>query len=115
MEEAIEEEAAEQARQVERTRNNLNALMAAGHLRAMEYLEELDPASMRFADVAQVIRLHLDAVEKLDSGDESGREDVWREADDEMLDRVVDEIEAEEYQENEEENSGEEPEEDWEA
>src|SRR5215210_8407527 len=65
MEKAIEEEAAEQARQAERQRNRLNELMALGYAQAMEYLEELDPSTMRFSDVAQVIRLHMDAIVKL--------------------------------------------------
>jgi hypothetical protein len=82
MEKAIEEEAAEQARQAERARNHLNELMDVGYLRSVEFLEELDPSSMRFSDVAQVIRLHLDAVEKLDSRDEGRQEDDWTETDD---------------------------------
>ena len=67
MEKAIKEEAAEQARQAERARNNLNELMDVGYLRTVEFLEELDPSSMRFSDVAQVIRLHIDAIVKLNS------------------------------------------------
>src|SRR5215208_1852029 len=82
MEEAIEQEAAEQARQVERARYHLNELMAVGYLKTMDFLEELDPSSMRFSDVAQVIRLHMDAIEKLGSGDEGRREDDWTEEDD---------------------------------
>jgi hypothetical protein len=84
MEKAIEEEAAEQARQAERTRNHLNELMAVGYLRTIEFLEELDPSSMRFSDVAQVIRLHSDAVDKLDSRDEGRQVDDWIEDDDEF-------------------------------
>jgi hypothetical protein len=94
MEKAIEEEAAEQARQAERIRGNLNELMVVGHLKTMEFLEELDPSSMRFSDVAQVIRLHIDAIEKLGTGEEGGREDDWTEEDDEELERIAKEVKA---------------------
>jgi len=82
MEKAVEEVAAEQARQAERARNHVNKLMDVGYLRTVEFLEELDPSSMRFSDVAQVIRLHLDAVVKLDSRDKSRQVDDWIEDDD---------------------------------
>jgi hypothetical protein len=94
VEKAVEEEAAEQARQAERIRGNLNELMAVGHLKTMEFLEELDPSSMRFSDVAQVIRLHIDAIEKLGTGEEGGREDDWTEEDDEELERIAKEVKA---------------------
>jgi hypothetical protein len=95
MDEAIEEEAAERARQAERQRNHLNELMALGYAQAMEYLEELDPSTMRFADVAQVIRLHMDALVKLDSIDERVRETDWDEEDDELIEGLLKAIEAE--------------------
>jgi len=94
MEKVLAEEAAEQARQAERTRNNLNELMAVGHLKVMEYLEELDPATMRFSDVAQVIRLHMDAIEKLGLGEEGKPEDDWTEEDDAEIERIAKEIKA---------------------
>ena len=94
MEKALEEEAAEQARQAERIRNNLNELMVVGHLKTMEFLEELDPSSMRFSDVAQVIRLYIDAVEKLGSGEEDVRDDDWTEEDDAELERIAKEVKA---------------------
>jgi hypothetical protein len=90
MEKAIEE----QTRQAERTRNNLNELMAVGHLKVMEFLDELDPSSMRFSDVAQVIRLHMEAVEKLGSPEEVRPEDDWTEEDDEFIEKIAKEIKA---------------------
>ena len=94
MEKAVQEEAAEQARQAERIRNNLNELMAVGHEKVMEYLEELDPATMRFSDVVQAIRLHMDAIEKLGLSEEGKPEDDWTEEDDAEAERIAKEIRA---------------------
>jgi hypothetical protein len=94
MEEAIEQEAAEHARQVERARCHLNELMAVGYLKTMDFLEELDPSSMRFSDTIQVARLHMDAIEKLGSGDEGVREDDWTEEDDAQLERIAKRVKA---------------------
>jgi hypothetical protein len=94
MEEAIEQEAAEQARQAERGRNHLNELMAVSYLKTMDFLENVDPESMRFSDAIQVARLHMEAVEKLGSGEEGVREDDWTEEDDAEIERIAKEIKA---------------------
>jgi hypothetical protein len=94
MEEAIEEEAAEQARQAERARNHLNEIMAVGYLRTMDFLEELDPSSMRFSDAVQVARLYVEVIEKLGSGEEDVREDDWTEDDDAEIERIAKEIKS---------------------
>jgi len=94
MEKAIEEEAMEQARQAERTRNHLNELMAVGYLKTMDFLENVDPESMRFSDAIQVARLHMEAVDKLGSGEEGVREDDWTEEDDAELDEIWEKIQV---------------------
>jgi hypothetical protein len=94
MEEAIEEEATEQARQAEQARNHLNELMAVGYLKTMDFLENVDPESMRFSDAVQVIRLHMEAVEKLGTGEEGMREDDWTEEDDAELAEIWKKIQA---------------------
>jgi hypothetical protein len=103
MEKAIEAEAAEQARQAERQRNRLNEMMALGYAQAMEYLEELEPSTMRFSDVAQVIRLHMDAILKLDSRDDRVREADWTEEDDAEFADIIEEID--ELEDSEEDSS----------
>jgi len=94
MEEAIEQEAAEQARQAERTRNHLSELMAAGYLKTMDFLEQMDPADMRFSDAVQVARLHIEHVDKFGSGEEGVREDDWTEEDDAEIERIAKEIKS---------------------
>jgi hypothetical protein len=94
MEEAIKQAAAEQARQAERARNHLNELMAVGYLKTMDFLENVDPESMRFSDAIQVARLHMEAAEKLGSGEEGVREDDWTEEDDAELDEIWKKIQA---------------------
>jgi hypothetical protein len=94
MEEAIEQEAAEQARQAERARYHLNELMAVGYLKTMDFLEELDPSTMRFSDTIQVARLHMEAIETLGSGDDGVRGDDWTEQDDAELVEIWKKIHA---------------------
>src|SRR5215203_4932724 len=95
MEEAIEQEAAEQARQAERTRNHLSELMAVGYLKTMDFLEQMDPADMRFSDAVQVARLHIEHVDKFGSGEEGMvREDGWTEEDDAEIERIAKEIKS---------------------
>jgi hypothetical protein len=94
MEEAIQQEAAEQARQAERTRNHLSELMAVGYLKTMDFLEHMDPADMRFSDAVQVARLHIEHVDKFGSGDEGRREDDWTEEDDAEIERIAKEIKS---------------------
>jgi hypothetical protein len=66
MEKAIEEEAAKQARQVERVRGRFHKLLAVTYEKAIEYLEEDDFATqLRPADVVQILKLHLETVHKL--------------------------------------------------
>jgi hypothetical protein len=94
MEKAIEEEAAEQARQAERTRYHLNELLTNFHAKTMDFLEQMDPADMRFSDAVQVARLHIEHVDKFGSGNEGRREDDWTEEDDAKIERIAKEIKS---------------------
>jgi hypothetical protein len=60
----------------------------------MDFMEELDPLSMRFSDAIQVARLHMDAIQTLGSGDDSVREDDWTEEDDAELVEIWKKIQA---------------------
>ena len=101
MEKAIEEAAAQQARQVERARGRFYELMAITYEKAIEYLEEEDfVTQLRPADVMQILKLHLETVHKLgdsepDAAGGSATVD-WSEDEQRALDAIVDEIEAEE-------------------
>ena len=94
MEEAIEQAAAEQARQAERARYHLNDLLTNYHAKTMDFLEQMDPADMRFSDAVQVARLHIEHVDKFGSGEEGVREDDWTEEDDAELDEIWEKIQV---------------------
>src|ERR687898_966851 len=59
-ERVIEEEAARQAREIEKTRYRYNELMTIGYEQAMEWLGEMDASQMRRSDAIPVARLHID-------------------------------------------------------
>ena len=101
MESAIEEEAAKQARQVERARGRFYELMTITYEKAIEYLEEDDfVTQLRPADVMQILKLHLETVHKLgDSEPEAAGSSAtvdWSEDEQRELDAILDEIDAEE-------------------
>ena len=108
MEEAIREEAARQARQVEQVRGRFNELMAITYERAIEYLEDEDfIKQLRPADVVQILKIHLETTQKLgDTNTQTPDSGVdWSEDEQRELDRILDEIESEEAQEEPEEGS----------
>ncbi len=113
MEEAIREEAARQARQVEQRRLRYNELMAMAYERAMEFLESEDFLKhLRPSDVVNILKLHLEDQHKLGAAnagpDSSGANMVdWSEDEQRELDRLLGEIESEEAQEEPEEGSDE--------
>jgi hypothetical protein len=111
MEEAIREEAAHQARQVEQVRGRFNELMAITYERAIAYLEDDFATQLRPADVVQILKLHLETVHKLgDSEHEAAGSSApvdWSEDEQRELDRILDEIDAEKAQEQSEEGSSE--------
>jgi hypothetical protein len=95
-ERVIEEEAERQAREIEKTRGRMNELMTLAYHRAMECLEDEDWVSrnVRFSDVLNTTRLHLDALKTLDVDRESTVEDDWTEEDEAAIDEIVKEIDA---------------------
>jgi hypothetical protein len=103
MEEAIKEESARQARQVEQVRGRFNELMAITYERAIEYLEDEDfIKQLRPADVVQILKIHLETTQKLGgSPDAPGGSTAvdWSEDEQRELDRIVGEIDAEEAHE----------------
>jgi hypothetical protein len=93
-ERAIEEEAARQAREVEKARYRCNELLTLGYERAMEWLEEMDASQMRMTDVIQIARLHMDFLKAFPVQSEPSHEADWTEEDDAEVERIVREIEA---------------------
>jgi hypothetical protein len=99
MEEAIEEEAAKQARQVERVRGRFYELMAITYERALTYLEDDSfVEQLRPADVVQILKLHLETTLKLGDPTSEASDSVvdWSEDEQRELDRILGEIDAEE-------------------
>jgi hypothetical protein len=103
LEDAIREESARQARQVEQVRCRYHELMTLAFERAMAYLEQAEfVKQLRPADVVQIMKLHLETTQKLGSGGSgSGGATMvdWSEDEQRELDRILDEIDAEEVQE----------------
>jgi hypothetical protein len=102
MEEAIKEEAANQARQAERVRGRFYELMAITYERAITYLEDDSfVEQLRPADVVQILKLHLETIQKL-GGPASQAPDLgvdWTEDELREVDTILGEIESEEAQE----------------
>jgi hypothetical protein len=95
-ERAIQEEAARQAREVEKTRGRMNELLAVAHHRAMEALEDdfWVRDNLRASDVLKIIGLHMDYLKTFDVDRESKVEDDWTEEDEAAIDEIVKEIDA---------------------
>src|SRR5215211_2436537 len=93
-ERAIEEEAERQAREVEKARSRANELLTLSYEKAMEWLENAQPSDLRFQDVVNIIRLHMDYLKAFPVQPESRNEDDWTEEDDAEVERIVREIEA---------------------
>jgi hypothetical protein len=95
-ERAIEEEAARQAREVEKMRGRYNELMTVAYHRAMEALEDdlWVRDNLRSSDVLNITKLHLDAVKALEVDRESKVEDDWTEEDEARMDEIIKEVDA---------------------
>ena len=89
----IKEEAARQAREIEKTRYRYNELMTLGYVQAAEWLEGAQRSDLRAQDVLKIIGLHLDAV-KAFGVEESRAEDDWTEEDEAEAERILREIDA---------------------
>jgi len=95
-EQAISEEAARQAREVEKMRGRYNELMTVAYHRAMEALEDdlWVRDNLRSSDVLNITRLHLDAVKALEVDRESKVEADWTEEDEARMDEIIKEVDA---------------------
>jgi hypothetical protein len=108
MEKVIQQEAEEQARQLERMRGRFNELMTIAYCETMEYLESEDfVQQMRPQDVINIMKLHFEVTQKLgDTNTQSTDSRVdWSEDEQRELDAILDEIEAEEAHEERETGS----------
>jgi hypothetical protein len=102
IENVIQREAEEQARQLERMRGRFNELMTIAYSEAMKYLESEDfVQQMRPQDVINIMKLHFEVTQKLGDTNTQTTDSVvdWSEDEQRELDRIVGEIEAEEAQE----------------
>jgi len=93
-ERAVEEEAARQAREVEKVRGRYNELMTMTYVKAMEWLENAQPADLRAQDVIKIIGLHLDYLKAFEVDQESTPEGGWTEEDDAEFDEIVKKVDA---------------------
>jgi hypothetical protein len=94
-ERVIVEEAARQAREVERTRYRLNELLTVAHHRAMEVLEDdfWVRDNLRASDVIRIIVGHVDYLKTFDTEPESRDVDDWEE-DDAAIEQIIKEVDA---------------------
>jgi hypothetical protein len=110
MEKLIQQEAEEQARQLERMRGRFNELMTIAYSEAMKYLESEDfVQQMRPQDAINIMKLHFEVTQKLGDTNTQTTDSVvdWSEDEQRELDRILDEIESEEAQEEDEDHSNE--------
>jgi hypothetical protein len=101
-EQVIKEEAARQAREVEKTRGRFNELMRVAYMQAMEALEDEDWVrdNLRASDVIRIIGLHMDYVKAFEVDREPKVEDDWSEEDLAAGEQIIKEIEARRYLEH---------------
>src|SRR5918995_3390235 len=110
MEEVIQQEAEEQARQLERMRGRFNELMTIAYDRAIDFLDSEDfVQQMRPQDAINIMKLHFEVTQKLGDTNTQSTDSVvdWSEDEQRELDAILDEIDAEEVQEEPEEGSSE--------
>jgi hypothetical protein len=93
-ESAIEEEAGRQAREVERARYRCNELLTLGYERAIAFLEDAQSSDLRFQDVSNVIRLHMDYLKAFGVQPQPSHDDDWTEEDDAELVEIWKKIQA---------------------
>jgi len=99
-ERAVEEEVAQQAREVEKVRGCYNELMTLAYVQAAEWLENAQPSDLRAQDVMWIIGLHLDYVKAFHVDRESTGEDDWTEEDEAAAEQIVKEVDALPYLEH---------------
>jgi hypothetical protein len=91
-ERAVEEEAARQAREVEKVRGRYNELMTTAYVQAAEWLEDAQPSDLRAQDVIKIIGLHMDYLKAFDVEPDARSEDDWTEEDDAEFADIIKEI-----------------------
>jgi hypothetical protein len=101
-ERAIQDEAVQQAREVEQTRGRMNELLTVAYHRAMVCLEDKDWVrdNLRVSDVIRIIGLHMDYVKAFEVERESTDEDDWSEEDLAAGEQIVKEVDALPYLEH---------------
>jgi hypothetical protein len=99
-ERAVEEEAARQAREVEKVRGRYNELMTVAYVQAAEWLENAQSSDFRAQDVMRIIGLHLDYLKAFEVDRESTDDDDWTEEDEARMDEIVKEVDALPYLEH---------------
>ena len=102
MEKVIQQQAEEQARQLERMRGRFSELMTIAYCEAMDYLESGDfVQQMRPQDVINIVKLHFDVTQKMNATNTQSTDSVvdWSEDEQRELDAILDEIDAEEAHE----------------
>jgi hypothetical protein len=99
-ERTVEEEVAQQAREVEKVRGRYNELMTLAYVQAAEWLENAQPSDLRAQDVMRIIGLHLDYVKAFHVDRESTGEDDWTEEDEAAAEQIVKEVDALPYLEH---------------
>ena len=105
MEAAIEQEAAEQARQAERVRGRFNEILARTYLEAIEYMESGQfVEDMRPSDVISITKIYFEATRHIGQSLQQNEREIADLTPDELaeLDMIVGEIEARDKERNKE-------------
>ena len=106
-ERAVEEEAARQALEVESARGRSNELLSLGYERAMEWLEDAQPSDLRFQDVLNIAKLHMDYLKAFEVEPATRNEDDWTEEDEAAVADIIKEIDELEDSEEDSDEDGE--------
>src|SRR5918997_5817178 len=110
MEKVIQQQAEEQARQLEMMRGRFSELMTIAYDRAIDYLEGEDfVQQMRPQDVINIMKLHFEVTQKMGDTNTQRTDSMvdWSEDEQRELDAIIDEIDAEEAHEEREAGSDE--------
>lgn len=110
IETVIQQQAEEQARQLEVMRGRFSELMTIAYDRAIDFLESEDfVQQMRPQDVINIMKLHFEVTQKLGDTDTQAPDSVvdWSENEQRELDAILDELDAEKAHEEPEEGSSE--------
>ena len=121
IEKVIQQQAEEQARQLERMRGRFSEMMTLAYSEAIDFLEGGDfVQQMRPQDVINIMKLHFEVTQKMGDANTQSTDSVvdWSEDEQRELDAILDELDAEEALEEREaglDGGEEDPEEDSEG